>query len=160
MGSRFLPIMAWAYGDAHRRYLVGVVVELPDGCWVYRPFRPEDRLSLPVETGELVTTLRPYITPPTNGEEAPDESYACRKPALLQRLVERGVAEPAGPLPQRQRALLREQVPAPQPHVPVDGGAGHRSERDGTRLAAFRLPDHASPRGRSTSVTFMLMTSS
>jgi hypothetical protein len=62
------------YEDAHCRYLVGIIVELPNDAWVYRPFRAEDRMSLPVETGELVTTLRPYIELP-RGEEGPDGIY-------------------------------------------------------------------------------------
>lgn len=67
--SPLLKIMGWAYGDAACHYLVGVVVELPQGAWVYRPLRVEDRLDLPVATAKLVATLRPYLA-----EEGPEQT--------------------------------------------------------------------------------------
>jgi hypothetical protein len=69
--SPLLRIRAWAYGDAACHYLIGIVVELPTGQWVYRKLRVEDRLNLPVPTIKLVNTLRPYLQPPaaTNVEE-------------------------------------------------------------------------------------------
>jgi hypothetical protein len=66
--SPLYSIRGWVFDDA--RQLIGIVVELPDESWRYRPFSADDRLRLPVPTVKLVATLRRYLA-----EEAPDGPY-------------------------------------------------------------------------------------
>jgi hypothetical protein len=62
MSDALLPIMTYIYDDAG--WITGIVVKLPSGVWEHRELRVEDRMLPPVRTGELVTTLRPYLAAP------------------------------------------------------------------------------------------------
>jgi hypothetical protein len=77
MGSGLLPVITFVY-EGH--WIVGVVVELPDGRWEHRTLRVEDRMNTPVPSGELVATLRPYLQPPAGEELSGSEPSAPGQP--------------------------------------------------------------------------------
>jgi hypothetical protein len=60
--------MGWVFDSNARLLLIGVVVDTGE-AWVYRPFSPEDHLTLPTPIARLVHTLRRYLD-----EGAPDQS--------------------------------------------------------------------------------------
>lgn len=61
IGQHLMPVVTFVY-EGH--WIVGLVCEAPDGQWLHKELRVEDRMNTPVPHEELIHTLKPYLTPP------------------------------------------------------------------------------------------------